>query len=588
MGVLVPEIVVFNTIKAIIDYIRFDYEERVDETTTLLYKICNGNVAQRYDLFEQAKAVFITERDNSRELDVNMFFNMERARIPTIHITLPSEQADKDGMGIDEGYQGYEEVTGIGDDVGSEQQGPIYTRRFNTQYQIVITSDNTNEVLTIYHVLRAIMIPMIDSLNAEGLENIKLSGRDIQNMQTIVPEHVFIRSIGLYFEYEVSLGSLFPEDIVQKILVSYTILPELPSGNETSQSLIPITESCDPVTITDSEGNEIVLKNSGETYAIGTHNVTKSDGTIIETAEFNEDTLVADSRVSNSDDTYDVNVKATDSLELPDVTHTDSDGSDVSLPAMTPMVCTPGVTSLNVSNSNGSYSADIVEDLELPDITITEPDASTSTAPAVTNIDVRDYKSGIAYRRPQLTGQLTSYRTGDDAWHLANGTYDYTPPLYPTSYAQLDPGAITPFTTLLNNNVFGNKERYTDDAGGQIYANGYIIDHLTGLGWYNYDLGDGIWNTHIDTAHAATTLGYADWRLPNIEELYSILNKGQSNMLSGSPFSNLNSLVIRTSSTRIASTSNAWYASTSTGVINPIAKTSSFNIRGCQVRNHYT
>lgn len=243
-----------------------------------------------------------------------------------------------------------------------------------------------------------------------------------------------------------------------------------------------------------------------------------------------------------------------------------------------------------VSNSDDSYTAAILAEgtLELPDITITEPDASTSTAPAVTNIDVRDYKSGIAYNRPQLTGQLTSYRTGDDAWHLSNGTYDYTPPLYPTSYAQLDTGDAAPFLNLLNNNAFGNKNRFTDDAGGQTYSNNYVIDHLTGLGWYNYDFGDGTWNTHIDTAYNATDLTYSDWRLPNIEELYSILNKGQSNMLEGSPFNNLNSLVIRTSSTRIASTSNAWYASTSTGVVNPIAKTTSFNIRGCQVRNHYT
>lgn len=47
-----------------------------------------------------------------------------------------------------------------------------------------------------------------------------------------------------------------------------------------------------------------------------------------------------DVTVENSDATYTETVDCGDTLVLPDVDHTDSDGSTVTLPAQTPMVCT--------------------------------------------------------------------------------------------------------------------------------------------------------------------------------------------------------------------------------------------------------
>ncbi len=80
---------------------------------------------------------------------------------------------------------------------------------------------------------------------------------------------------------------------------------------------IPIPEPvCDPVTIEQSDGTLIFSAPSGSTYQ------------------------VADSIVSNSDNTYVENVKATDSLDLPDITVTDSNGIQQSLPAQTDFVCT--------------------------------------------------------------------------------------------------------------------------------------------------------------------------------------------------------------------------------------------------------
>jgi len=55
------------------------------------------------------------------------------------------------------------------------------------------------------------------------------------------------------------------------------------------------------------------------------------------------DTLILpDGLINNSDSSYIVNLPATNGLTIPDITHTDSDGSPITLPAQTPMICTPG------------------------------------------------------------------------------------------------------------------------------------------------------------------------------------------------------------------------------------------------------
>jgi hypothetical protein len=189
--------------------------------------------------------------------------------------------------------------------------------------------------------------------------------------------------------------------------------------------------------------------------------------------------------------------------------------------------------------------------------------------------------SGIAYQRPLLTGQTTSYRTGDDAWQLANGTYDYTPPVYPISYAQFDT-----FTTLISNNAFGNKNRFTDENGLQVYGSNYIIDHYTGLGWAT-GRGFGNWDLMIDNALLITVLGYSDFRLANTSEMESIHNS-QSAGFNYAPFNtkwtpDANSFHSSTTNVRVA-TENYKSNRDERG----IASAKTLGAFGVRVRNHYT
>jgi len=193
--------------------------------------------------------------------------------------------------------------------------------------------------------------------------------------------------------------------------------------------------------------------------------------------------------------------------------------------------------------------------------------------------------SGIAYQRPQLTGQTTSYRTGDDGWHYANGTYDYTPPLNPTYIAEL-----SDFITLVNNNVFGNTNRFTDENGGQTYLNEYVIDHYTGLGYKRVPNSIFVnWNNSIDAANSATDFGFNDWRVPNRNEMYAIAKN--DNLPAGvdpldySPF-NYNPNYYMTTSTTWYSSTYALYLYIGCTVVQQTKTTTSNTI--CWIcRNHY-
>jgi len=132
--------------------------------------------------------------------------------------------------------------------------------------------------------------------------------------------------------------------------------------------------------------------------------------------------------------------------------------------------------------------------------------------------------SGILYQKPLPKNIVLSQRNYDEAWHYQNGTYDYTPPTNPISVAMIDMSASVPFLTLLNNNAFGNKERFTDELGTQVYANNYVIDHLTGLGWMTTVIAEDVWENHLNNANAfeLTALGYSDFRLPSFGEWNTI------------------------------------------------------------------
>jgi len=219
----IPEIILQDVIKKLLAYVRTDYANKVDKEQTILYYLLNDQVLRKYNFFEEAKSVFITKDTDQRHIAVNMMFNRDRQAVPTIHIMLPSENETDMTLGIGEGERLY-----ITDQDDTSLVRKTFNKRFRSNYNIVVTSENANEVILIYHVLRSLLISANPHFNLKGLYNIKLGGRDLQINPDLVPSHIFMKSISFDCEYEVGAIELIPIEYINDFDIEGTAESTIP------------------------------------------------------------------------------------------------------------------------------------------------------------------------------------------------------------------------------------------------------------------------------------------------------------------------------------------------------------------------
>jgi hypothetical protein len=205
----------------------------------------------------------------------------------------------------------------------------------------------------------------------------------------------------------------------------------------------------------------------------------------------------ADARVSNSDDSYDVNVVSGGDLELPDEAITINSAAFI--------------TKASVKT----------QDILLKDVsgnTITPVSLASDT---ITILDAVVTKGFI----PIKTGQTTSYASNDDG--------------------ATQRGRLTDFNTIPYLNPYGGNFRFTDELGGQTFTNNIVID------WSTWDGGSSV-NGYCFSNYSNETLSqswddwmlnspytcstFADWYLVNSQEMSSLLNMDETYGLNGYPF----------------------------------------------------
>lgn len=157
----------------------------------------------------------------------------------------------------------------------------------------------------------------------------------------------------------------------------------------------------------------------------------------------------------------------------------------------------------------------------MPDVSVIASLDNISLQVNKTPVTWNDFvgKYGRGYNFPIPTGQTISYRAGDDA-NIESTVFGATVRNAETLKAR---NTLASFLVLNNNNAFGNTNRFTDDAGGQTYANDYVIDHYTGLGWYRLLQTTATWNDAIDAALASAQGGHAGWSMCNVTQWESVL-----------------------------------------------------------------
>lgn len=221
-NIIMPEIVIYNALESIIGYVRRDLSEKENDENTILYKLLGQTadkkplVMNRWNFFKQAKKIFLDKGN----LSVNFGYNFEVAKIISLHIILPSEEAAESAIGQDEGY---------GDEMDEESQTEIqfFTQNFRSNYQIMITSNNSSEVLTVYHILKSLLLMIFPHLEIMGLRLNKLSGSDVMFRDEMMPNGIFHKVINLSFNYELKVPQLIQREFVSGVVFNGHLLENI-------------------------------------------------------------------------------------------------------------------------------------------------------------------------------------------------------------------------------------------------------------------------------------------------------------------------------------------------------------------------
>lgn len=199
---MLPEV----QIKLLLDF----FISKVDEK--YLYYIFDKIKLGDYDFFENAKSIFLKNIESSRQIETHIFFNHNRANLPTIHINLPAESMSGDN-GIDWGQEEIEDY---------EKSILKLTKRvYNLKFNLIFTSSNTFEVLIMYYTIKSLIQGNIEMLELNGIRNPKISGNDIFFNEDFMPQGIFSRALSIDCIYDfkgLSLNKLTSIDKVIKVI----------------------------------------------------------------------------------------------------------------------------------------------------------------------------------------------------------------------------------------------------------------------------------------------------------------------------------------------------------------------------------
>lgn len=213
-AIIIPEAIIYKTLKTIFNLVKDDFDQNTLEDT-MLYSLfgvdSNGDRIkfESFDYLNQAIETFV-----KKSPQVNLGYNLEVASMGCIHILLPAENGSALGLGADENYQPYDS----NEDATSFRE--VFTQKYDSTYNLLISSENSFEVILIYNLLKSSLLALNYHLELSGLRLPKISGQDVNLDSSKVPTHIFHRSVLLNFSYELNVPNFFFTGLVKNFIVS--------------------------------------------------------------------------------------------------------------------------------------------------------------------------------------------------------------------------------------------------------------------------------------------------------------------------------------------------------------------------------
>lgn len=207
----IPILKIKKLVDLILTFIDTDYTSQTDKENSFLYRVIGDNVDNGYDYYTQAVSIFTRTIEDSRKIETRLGFDPDRAFIPTIHVRQPAKSKGKsDGIGFfQNGFYTNE------DESVSTQARKSYSSKF----ELMITSGNSQEVITIAEIIESAFLATYESLTGvEWIDLINFDTKEMIMMNDSLPKPLFSISIGLDTSFEkTDIPKLFTEENIQLI-----------------------------------------------------------------------------------------------------------------------------------------------------------------------------------------------------------------------------------------------------------------------------------------------------------------------------------------------------------------------------------
>lgn len=179
----------------------FDDEDEMDG---ILYK-------------DLAIEIFTRTDQEQRKIETRLMFDLDRAPLPTIHVREPAKGKGKtDAIG----YMGEDFYENLDGSFSEERK-----RSFQSQYELMATSMNRHEVIIIEEVMMALLVGSQDTLAlANPFYTFDFSVKELIANNELIPNPLFIKSIGLHVSYNKTYPDLSSNQMLGKILFTQNIL----------------------------------------------------------------------------------------------------------------------------------------------------------------------------------------------------------------------------------------------------------------------------------------------------------------------------------------------------------------------------
>ena len=216
---LIPEVEIYKILKQMRDITINNTVVETNKELTILWRIFGDNEFNEnikldtYNLYEQALSIF-HKNNAKRGIEIGVGYNMARVESgePSIHILLPNENMSEAPIGDGEGYA--EEVV----DNSKNLAFSILSANSEASYNLLITTDNVNELLIVYHWLKSTSLTFSSQFALRNMQNVRIGGNDLQFNDELVPPNVFHRNFNLSFTYDYFGINLFGNTMATGII----------------------------------------------------------------------------------------------------------------------------------------------------------------------------------------------------------------------------------------------------------------------------------------------------------------------------------------------------------------------------------